>query len=65
MLDAELRPILTSDVTPCTGCHFSARCAAEQLACERFSMYAHNESRGRWIHAPMAPTRARFEALFS
>jgi hypothetical protein len=50
--------------SPCDSCRFRLRCSTELLACERFSMFVHDTARSRWIAAPMAPTRARFEALF-
>jgi hypothetical protein len=49
--------------SPCDSCRFAARCSSELLACERYSMYAAGEPERRWRSAPMAPTRARFEAL--
>jgi len=64
-MSAELDAMLSRRAeSPCDGCRLRSKCAASQLACERFSMFSCGESRGRWINAPMAPTRARFEALF-
>jgi hypothetical protein len=64
-LSAELDVILSRwSESPCDGCHLRRKCADAQLACERFSMFSHGEARSRWINAPRAPTRARFEALF-
>ena len=51
--------------TPCEGCPFKRRCAARELACERFVMFASGDSRRRWELAPRAPTRAQFDALFA
>jgi hypothetical protein len=55
-------PSLT-ERAPCDGCHLAARCNVQLLACETFSMYLHNEPPARWLCAPRAPTRARYEAL--
>ena len=49
---------------PCDFCRFRERCAVELLACERFSGYASGEPEWRWRRFPMAPSRARFEAVF-
>lgn len=49
---------------PCDACRFVARCKAEQLACEAFSMFAADESEARWRAAPRTPTRARYAVLF-
>jgi len=50
--------------SPWDGCRFCERCAVEQLACERFAMFVHGEGEPRWRATPMAPNRARFQALF-
>ncbi len=49
---------------PCTGCKFAARCGAELLCCERFGGYIAGEPEWRWRRFPMAPSRARYEAVF-
>lgn len=51
------------DDSPSVGCRFRQRVASEKLACEAFSMYAHRESRARWLSAPRVPTHARFLAI--
>ena len=51
------------DGGPCWACGFAPRCAAEQLACEAFSMYVHGEFRSRWATAPRAPTHAKLLAI--
>jgi hypothetical protein len=49
---------------PCDGCRFRDRCAAEQLACDRYVMFYYGKPQWRWEQAPIVPTRAQFEALF-
>jgi hypothetical protein len=61
LLDVMLSRVLES---PCDDCRLRRKCADAQLACERFTMFSQGESRNRWLNAPMAPTRARFDALF-
>lgn len=55
---------LLSERGPCLGCKFAARCANESLACERFLMFLEGAGLPRWRNAPMAPTRAMWEAVF-
>lgn len=40
---------------PCEECRLRAKCAAEQLACAAYSMYAAALPRRRWLAAPRAP----------
>ena len=49
--------------SPCDGCRFAPRCAAEQLACAAFSMFAHGLPALRWQAAPRAPSHAQFLSL--
>jgi hypothetical protein len=49
---------------PCDGCRYAAACGVQLLACERFSMFMAGEGQRRWHAAPMAPSRARYAAIF-
>jgi hypothetical protein len=59
----ELHGVL-SEPYPCSACRFRERCAADQLACEKFSMYIAGQDERRWKLAPMAPSRARWESIY-
>jgi hypothetical protein len=52
------------DPGPCQGCRFNVRCGAKLLACDRFSMFSLGLPRSRWLSAPTAPTRIRYQVLF-
>jgi hypothetical protein len=61
--DLDLAPAALTERCPCDGCRHAARCKAQLLSCEAFTMYVHSESEKRWRLAPRAPTSARYQAL--
>ena len=50
-----------ADNPPCDSCPRTARCAARQMACSAFLLYAQGTGRVRWSLAPRTdPTREKF-----
>jgi hypothetical protein len=59
-----LEAAIAAEVSPCTGCRFEARCSSEQLACDRFVLFAYGAGPLRWQRAPRVPTSAIYAALY-
>jgi hypothetical protein len=56
---------IVAEPAPCDTCRHAARCGAEQLACERFAVYAHGASEVRWSIAPRVPDAGIWQRLFA
>jgi hypothetical protein len=55
-----------TDPSPCDGCHRTARCSAEHLACSAFALFLHGMAPRRWALAPKTDaSAARYAQLFA
>jgi hypothetical protein len=54
----------TEDVGPCAGCSKAAQCAAKELACAAFALFADGAGAKRYALAPRQPTAERYKRIF-
>ena len=60
--DGDQRTFL-AEPCPCDQCDLRQRCAASELACERYDLFMRGQSAALWSRVPAAPTRERFRRL--
>lgn len=60
----EEQPHIAVGAAPCDGCAHVPQCAAQQLSCAAFNLFARGTSEQQWRQASQAPTHSRWAAIF-